>query len=365
MKRINLRTAKRHGGGNRPRCKNFSVAGGLLAGIFALAAMVLSACAGQDHAIQRAPMFITESAADADHFDRLTAGIQTRPEMSQNIYFGTFVGDSAVSEPTEPGRGRVDAPVGSAVLSNEAGGIRDNANWEDVAEHTEQRHIIQNAAVEMETEAFDEVVTLLRDLANRAGGYAESEMLTRVGAGRFTIVMRVPAASFSEVLTMAESLADVRTSSQTAQDVTDSFYDMISSLETRRIEEDRLLALIDDAENIHDLLALETRLTNTRMSIETYLSQLNNLAGQIAFSTITVTLFDVSEEAPPVAAATFGERVGNAFGSSVGDTTSAFENIVVFFAGAIIPLAIFGLFGLVVYLFIKRLTRRTKASEGA
>jgi len=234
-------------------------------------------------------------------------------------------------------------------------------DWEDVAGQNE-RHIIQNAHVQMETEEFDDVVSVLRQLSHASEGYVESEMLTNRGQRIFTIVMRVPVANFEAVLAQVESLADVRFTNQSAQDVTDRFYDLASGLETRRIEEERILSLIDEAEGVHDLLALETRLSNTRLSIETYLAQLNNMAGQIAFSTINVTLFDIFEEDIVVAAPTLGERIGGAFGDSVDSTVTTAQDIIVFLAGVVIPFAILAVFIFIAYLFVKLLRRKIKVN---
>ena len=243
----------------------------------------------------------------------------------------------AVEPPLQPADGQVD--------------------WEDVAGQG-QRHIIQTAHVELETEYFDDTVTKLRQLAPAVDGFVESEMLTGHGWRMLTIVMRVPVASFDTVMDQVKSLADIRYVSQRAQDVTDQFYDMIGSLEQRQVEEERILALIDEAQNINELLALEERLSSTRLSIEMYLSQLNNMAGQIAYSTISVTLFDIAEEEIEDTSPTLGERIGGAFGDSVDGTLSAVQNFIVFLAGVVIPLALLGLVGFAVYLVVRSVKRK-------
>ena len=233
--------------------------------------------------------------------------------------------------------------------------------WDDIAGQGE-RHIIQTASVELETEYFNEVVDQLRRIAPDVNGYISSEMLAATArpAPRFTIVLRVPAATFDMVLSQVEALAYVRVRNQWAQDVTDQFYDMIGSLEIRQVEEERILALIDEAETVQELLALEQRLGNTRLVIERYLSQLNEMAGQIAYSTITVTLIDVSEVEDTALAPTMGERIGGAFGASIGGTVRAVQGVIVFMAGAIIPMTILGLAAFGAYkiarkIFAKRL----------
>ncbi|MCL2285620.1 MAG: DUF4349 domain-containing protein [Firmicutes bacterium] len=225
------------------------------------------------------------------------------------------------------------------------------------------RHIIQTASTELETEYFDEVVAELRQLAPASGGYIESEQISGRRWRVLHMTLRVPSAAFDDVLAQIESLADVRHSNRQAEDVTDQFYDTAARLETRRIEEERLLALIQDAENVHDLLELERRLSNTRLQIETYNARLTNLAGRIAYSTITVTLFDIAEEEiVPIAGPTMGERIGGAFGDSVDSVVRGFQNFVIFMAGIIIPLVFWGVIAFIAYKLIRRVRRKLKNS---
>ena len=246
------------------------------------------------------------------------------------------------------------APASAPAMPETAdsGATAGQVDWEDVAGSGE-RHVIQTADVELHTEYFDDIEAALRQMAPAANGFVESAMSTTHGQRRFTIVMRVPAASFEAVLRQIEDLAYVRVLNQWAQDVTDQFYDMAGNYNIRRLEEERILALIEEAETVQELLALEQRLSNTRLVIERYLAQLNNMAGQIAYSTITVTLRDVSERPSDALAPTLGDRVGGAFGDSVGGTVRAVQNIIVFMAGAIVPLTLLGLIVIVV-LFIVR-----------
>lgn len=231
-----------------------------------------------------------------------------------------------------------------------------DALWEDVAGQAE-RHLIRRASIEAESEYFDEAVAALRAVAPAVNGYIESEMLTATGTPRLTIVLRVPAATFDDVLRHINTLVTIQTQNQWTDDVTDRFYDLAGNLETRRIEEERVLALIDQAGDIHELLALEARLSNVRHAIESYLAQLNQMAGQITYSTITVTL--VCAAIPITAAApTLGYRIGGAFGDSVDGTVRFLQGVVVLLAGAVIPLGLLAILGGIIWLIVRRVKKK-------
>ena len=204
-----------------------------------------------------------------------------------------------------------------------------------------QRLIIQTATTLLETESFDDAVSGLRYIPNALNGYTRSERLFTVNRQRrFEIVIRVPAADFEAALWHIEQIATTRSLNISAEDVTDRFYDMSGRLATRLIEEERILVLIEQTTTLRELLDLESRLAATRLQIERYRASLADLASRITYSTIYVHLFDVEETHEAVAVATFGEQVGGAFGASIDGTISVIQSIIVFLAGAVIPLAI-------------------------
>ena len=222
-----------------------------------------------------------------------------------------------------------------------------------------ERLIIQSATVHLESEYFDDVVDSLRNIPGMVGGYTQTENLSVHPRRQFEIVMRVPAAEFESVLGQIQAIADVRSMNISAEDVTDQFYDMASRLETRLIEEDRILELIDQTTRLSDLLELESRLASTRLQIERYRASLADMASRITYSTIRVVLVDVAQVYEPIAVASFGERIGGAFGSSVDGTIAVIQTIIVILAGAIIPLAIVSP---VVVLLVLRRRKKTAVS---
>ena len=226
-----------------------------------------------------------------------------------------------------------------------------------------ERLIIQTANVHLETEQFDSAVSSLRDVPGAFGGYSQSERLFTVqGQQRFEIVIRVPAADFDNALLQIQEIASTRFLNVSAEDVTDRFYDTASRLETRLIEEERLLALIDQTSRLADLLELESRLAATRLQIERYRRSLADMASQITYSTIHAHIFDVEVTYEAIAAASFGERIGGAFGSSVDGTISVLQFIIVVLAGAIIPLAVIS--PLIILLVFRRRKKIALAESG-
>ncbi|MCL2364958.1 MAG: DUF4349 domain-containing protein [Defluviitaleaceae bacterium] len=287
-------------------------------------------------------------------------------DSSWDFVGGGFVAEQHATTGRPPGNVSMappmaDMPVNAPDASPSFGagnqyGSAGDVTWQDVYGQNE-RHVIRRAFVHMENEVFDSTVEALRAVAPAVNGYIESEALTGTGTRRFTIVLRVPVATFDYALRRIETLGTVIHQNQSAEDVTDQFYDLVGNLETRRIEEERILDLIDRASDIHELLALEARLSNVRQMIASYLAQLNQMAGLISYSTITVTLTEYNPFQPAVGLS-LGERIGGAFGDSVDGTVGALQGIVVFLAGAVIPLALLSIVGLVIWRIVKAVKKR-------
>ena len=245
-----------------------------------------------------------------------------------------------------PGFAFADAAVGGSYFGHEP-------------QAPAQRLIIQTANVQLETEYFDDAVDSLRDIPSAFGGYSQSESLfTSFGQRQFEIVMRIPAAEFDNTLARIHQIAYARSLNVSAEDVTDRFYDIDSRLETRLIEKDRILALIDQTTRLEDLLELESRLAATRLQIDRYTAALADLESQISYSTIHVHLFDIEDVQEVVAIASFGERVGGAFGSSIDGTISVIQFIIVVLAGAIIPTALILLIVALIIMLRRKKTRK-------
>ncbi|HEY7835113.1 MAG TPA: DUF4349 domain-containing protein [Ktedonobacterales bacterium] len=87
------------------------------------------------------------------------------------------------------------------------------------------------------------------------------------------------------------------------QDVSSEYVDLQSRLLNLRTEQQRLLGLLKDSTNLSDTLSIEDRLTQVEGDIEQIEGRQNQLNGQLAFYTVTISLTPLSgaAKAPPAA----------------------------------------------------------------
>ena len=228
------------------------------------------------------------------------------------------------------------------------------------------RRIIQRGTLDMRTERFDETVDAIRGVAVDSGGFVENaNMYTQVDRrniqSRFiSFTLRVPVERFDEIMRFIETFATVVSSSTSAEDVSMQYFDIYSRLETKLIEEERVLDMISRAEEIYDLLSLEERLGQIRTTIEIYNSQLSSIDRQAAYSTIYINLMEVAREELAIVPDNLGSRISQSFVSSFNGVVLFFQNAILFIAGIIMQILVIGLLGLIGYSVSKKIIKRQK-----
>ena len=189
-----------------------------------------------------------------------------------------------------------------------------------------ERKLIRNVYLNLETREFDKAVEEINALVARLGGYIEysdisGQSLSYQGDyyrryANFTA--RIPAEKLDEATQSLDALCNVTSRSESVNDITDSYYDVDGRLKTLRIEEERLLALLEKAEKLEDMLTIESHLSEVRYQIESLTGQLNRMDSQVSYSTVEMYLQEVVEYSDKkIEPVSFGQRVGEAFQNSL------------------------------------------------
>ena len=104
------------------------------------------------------------------------------------------------------------------------------------------------------------------------------------------MVLRVPSADFGEAMTDLEDVAELDSSSRGSEDVTTQVIDNDARIRAqarglRRVEE-----LLDRAEDLSEIVAIEATLTRRQANLDSLKSQQAYLADQTTKATITVNI---------------------------------------------------------------------------
>ena len=152
------------------------------------------------------------------------------------------------------------------------------------------RRVIRTAAVSLEVGNLDETASRLTRIAEVAGGFiADSSFAQSGSTPEGTFVLRVPAPRFADVLSQAETLGHVQQRRISGADVTEEYVDLQARIRNLERYEQRLLAFVDRAAKVSDLLAIEQELARVRGEIEMLTGRARYLDRQVDLASIQVS----------------------------------------------------------------------------
>lgn len=227
----------------------------------------------------------------------------------------------------------------------------------------DSRKVVKSAELVLQTTRYDEAAAKFESLVGSSGGYIESSSVQGTGAGgddgRVAVyTVRVPAERLDEFLNGAGALGTVVSRALHGEDVTQSYFDSETRLKTLRTEQDRILALMQKAEKIEDVITIEQRLTEVENEIEQLTGELKRLDSLISLSTVTVKINEVSVITSPQ-----GNGLGGQLASMLRTSVSAlgkfFRYLLLALTAALPFLAVAAVIAAAV-LFIRRRIKKKK-----
>ena len=282
------------------------------------------------------------------------------------------------------------APAGSMMTNDFSGGgampepeAPEEEGWSGAwAEHEEsggsvyqnpRAKLIRRAELDIQTEQFDQSVQALNTLVLDCGGYFENSSVYGGGyrdayARRHgEYIVRVPAERYTAFLSGAGDLGYLTSSSESTEDVGEQYYDTEARLKTQRTKQERLLALLERAETMEDIIALEGALSDVELQIELYSSDLNRYDALISYATIQVYLNEVGQITQDVGeTSSLGERMAAGVQSSFQGLVQGGQDLLIWMSYhlfAVLILAVLACAGVIAGR--KKLEKRRLRRQGA
>ncbi|MGW2839273.1 DUF4349 domain-containing protein [Streptomyces sp. NPDC001493] len=155
-------------------------------------------------------------------------------------------------------------------------------------------HVIRTTEMSIEVRSVPKAVAAARSAAEGSGGLVESEATERVDDVHDAshLVLRVPEDRYEDVLKRLTGAGRLLSRTSEAKDVTDQVVDVESRVATQRASVDRVRALMEKAERISDVVALEGELSSRQADLESLLAQRASLADRTSLATITLDLME-------------------------------------------------------------------------
>ena len=236
------------------------------------------------------------------------------------------------------------------------------------------RKIIKNIYLSLETQEFDTAISEIRALVERMGGYVESSDITGTSLrdkGQYStryasFTARIPAEKLNSTVDELGSLCNIRNRSENVSDITDTYFDVDGRLNSLRVQEERLLSMMEQAEKLEDMITIESALADVRYEIESLTGQLNRMDSQVSYSTLNIDLSEVVEYTEQrIQPKTFGERVAETFADSLAFIRRFGQELVLFVVAALPVLVVYGGIVLIIVLIIRAIVKARRKKRAA
>ncbi len=228
--------------------------------------------------------------------------------------------------------------------------------------------VIRTATMVIQTTEFDATVEGLARLTEANGGYYESAQVEGGGyydtyshrCAYFTV--RVPRENFNAFRNGAGEIGHLYSVHEGTQDVGEIYYDTEARLATLTTKQERLLALLDEATEMEDIITLEDALAEVTYEIERYTGTLRKYDSLINYSTFTVTINEVTKIVDePKIEDSFGVKLVANLKRGMERFVDNVEDFVLWFANNLIGIAIFALVVVAAVLVLRRALRRRRS----
>lgn len=268
-----------------------------------------------------------------------------------------------------------EAPADTAVSMQEeeaaaednydAGGAASESGIDPVVNNG--RKLIKTVRLEMQTKEFDALLDGVRKKIQETGGYIENSSVwgnsyNYSSTRSSELTARIPAERLDEFVEVISGLGNVTYKSEGVEDVTLQYVDVESHQKALETEQERLLELLEKADNLEDLLTIESRLSEVRYELENYGSQKRILDNQINYSTVHMTITEV-ERITEVGEKSFFEEISDRFGTNLYNVGRGLREFVISLIGALPILAVWAVFIGVIVLVIRKIFYRKKGEK--
>ena len=199
---------------------------------------------------------------------------------------------------------------------------------------TSSAKIIYTANLSLESKDYDAARAALDAALAEAGGYLESSSeYSDAGNSRsVSLTYRVPQQNYENFLAAVAEAGNVTYKNQQADDVTAQYMDVETRLENLKNQRTRLQQLQQQADNLSDLLEIESSLTDVQSQIESWQSQMDWYNDQVEECTVYVSLSEVNTYSPPSEG--FGSRFVSALSAGWQNFVDGLQRVIVALAGA-------------------------------
>ena len=204
--------------------------------------------------------------------------------------------------------------------------------------------LVRTASLTLRTTAFEADLESVQALLDSLGGYVENlYQYGDVASGdtrTASLSVRVPSENLDAFLSGVEGVGRVTDRSESVTDMTVQYTDNQARLDTLYAKMERLNQLMAQAQEVSDLIELESAIADTQYEIERYETSQRDIDRRVDMSAVSVTLLeDTPAQSATAEDVGLGERLRAALNASLRWLGGFLRNMLVFVT-MILPVAV-------------------------
>ena len=162
------------------------------------------------------------------------------------------------------------------------------AGESDMTEVKPDRMLVWKAHLNLDVWNVSNAVGEAVSVVEKSGGYVERK--SDGGESSASLTLRIPAKQFKAAVAGLEELGTVTHRNIEGEDVTDEYVDVEARLKNKKVLRDRLQKLLDKAEDVKDVLAIETELNRVQGDIDSMEARIKSIRGSVDYATVNLSL---------------------------------------------------------------------------
>ena len=278
------------------------------------------------------------SAGGAEEYSAEADGAEAAPADYNGMNYAAAAAGTGADADSSGEAVVLSENAASAAVGTEA--AEASADEAGTAENGQSnRKLIRTFNLDAETTDFDNLVTQLQQETQNLGGYVESSYVN--GNSYYTensryasLTLRIPKDKTNDFLGTVGEMANVTSKSENVEDVTLTYTDLKSHVEALQAEQEQLMKLMEQAKTVEDTMSIQSRLTDVRYELESYMSQLKVYDNQVDYDTVNISIQEVKNETP-TGELSIGQKMLNGLENSLRAIAESAKNLCIWFVASI------------------------------
>lgn len=228
--------------------------------------------------------------------------------------------------------------------------------------------IVKTGSFRIESRDYETDKTTLESMISSLNGFIEQSNVIGHPAPdnpysnrELTLTLRIPSSHFDEFVSQLNDQFTLIQQSTQAKSVADSYYDSENRIKVLEVQQDRLLELLNDANDLSDIVLLQEQLMDVEYDLNIHKGNLQKLDDQIDYSTIRITMSELSDSQSSIQTNSFFDELSRAFSRGISSIVLTIQTFILFLAENFIWLLLLIIFSIVIYRVVQRPKEKPKS----